>query len=44
MVESGTRNVEVEKEKKLQIEGGSRSFISKKYMFDKTSEVVYQSK
>jgi hypothetical protein len=44
MVESGTNTVEVEKESKFQSEVGSRTFSSKKYIFDKTSEVVYQSK
>jgi hypothetical protein len=44
MVESGTSTVEVEKERKLQSEGGSRTFSNKKYIFDKTSEAVYQSK
>jgi len=41
MVESGTSTVEVEKENKLQSEGSSRTFSSKKYIFDKTSESVY---
>jgi hypothetical protein len=44
MVESGTSTVEVEKERKLQSEGVSRAFSSEKYIFDKTSEVFYQSK
>jgi hypothetical protein len=44
MVESGTSTVEVEKESKLQSEGSSRTFSSKKYIFDKTSESVYQSR
>ena len=44
MVESGTNTVEVEKESKLQSESRSRTFSSKKYIFDKTSEVVYQSR
>jgi hypothetical protein len=44
MVESGTRTIEVEKEIKLQSEGGSRTFSNKKYIFDKTFEAVYQSK
>jgi hypothetical protein len=41
MVESGTSIVEVEKERKLQSEGNSRTSSSRKYIFDKT---VYQSK
>jgi hypothetical protein len=44
MVESGTNTVEVEKESKLQSESNSRTFSSKKYIFDKTSEAVYQSR
>jgi hypothetical protein len=44
MVESGTSTVEVEKERKLQSEGGSRTFSNKKHIFDKTSEETYQSK
>jgi hypothetical protein len=44
MVESGTSTVEVEKESKLQSEGSSRTFSNKKYIFDKTSEAVYQSR
>jgi hypothetical protein len=44
MVESGTSTVEVEKESKLQSEGNSRTFSSKKYIFDRTYEAVYQSK
>ena len=44
MVESGTNTVEVEKEIKLQSEGSSRTFRSKKYIFDKTSEAFYQSR
>jgi HPt (histidine-containing phosphotransfer) domain-containing protein len=43
MVESGTSTVEVEKENKIQSEGSSRTFSNKKYIFDKTSESVYQS-
>jgi hypothetical protein len=35
MVESGTSTVEVEKESKLQNEGSSRTFSSKKNIFDK---------
>jgi hypothetical protein len=41
MVESGTSTVEVEKENKLQSESSSRTFSSKKYIFDKTSKLVY---
>jgi hypothetical protein len=44
MVESGTSIIEVEKESKIQSEGGSKTFSSKKYIFDKTSEAVYQYK
>jgi hypothetical protein len=44
MVESGTSNVEVEKEIKLQSEGSSRTFSSKKHIFDKASRETYQSK
>jgi hypothetical protein len=44
MVESGTSTVEVEKERKLQSEGNSRTFSSKKHIFDKTSGAAYQSK
>ena len=43
MVESGTSNVEVEKEIKLQNEGNSRTFSNKKYIFNSTSKEVYQS-
>jgi len=35
MVESGNNTIEVKKERKIQSEGGSRTFISKKYIFDK---------
>jgi hypothetical protein len=42
VVESGTSTVEVEKENKLQDEGSSRTFSRKKYIFDKTSESIYQ--
>jgi hypothetical protein len=44
MVESGTSTVEVEKERKLQSEGKSRTFSNNKHIFDKTSGVAYQSK
>jgi hypothetical protein len=44
MVESGTNTVEVEKGSKLQSEGNSRTFSSKKHIFDKTSGAAYQSK
>ena len=44
MVESGTSTVEVEKEIKIQSEGGSRTFSNKKYIFDQTSEAIYLSK
>jgi hypothetical protein len=44
MVESGTNNVEVGKGSKLQSEGSSRTFSSKKHIFDKASGVAYQSK
>jgi hypothetical protein len=44
IVESGTSNVEVEKEIKLQSEGSSRTFSSRKYIFENTFEAVYQSK
>jgi hypothetical protein len=44
MVESGTSIVEVEKEIKLQSEGGSRTFSRKKHIFDQTYETNYQSK
>jgi hypothetical protein len=44
MVESGTSTVEVEKGSKLQSEGSSRTFSSKKHIFDKTSGAAYQSK
>jgi hypothetical protein len=44
MVESGTSTIEVEKERKLQIEGNSRNFSSKKHIFDKKSKATYQSK
>jgi hypothetical protein len=44
IVESGTSNVEVEKESKLQSEGNSRTFSNKKHIFDKTSGATYQSK
>jgi hypothetical protein len=44
MVESGTNTVEVEKGSKLQSEDNSRTFTSKKHIFDKTSGVAYQSK
>jgi polyhydroxyalkanoate synthesis regulator phasin len=43
MVEIGTSIVEVEKESKLQSEGSSRIFSSKKYIF-KTSESTYHSR
>ena len=42
-VESGTSTVEVEKESKLQSEGSSRTFSSKKHIFDKSSGASYQS-
>jgi hypothetical protein len=38
MVESGNSTIEVKKERKIQSEGGSRTFSSKKYIFDKTFE------
>jgi hypothetical protein len=44
MVESGTNNVEVGKGSKLQSEGISRTFSSKKHIFDKESGAAYQSK
>jgi hypothetical protein len=44
MVESGTINVEVEKGSKLQSEGSSRTFSSKKHIFEKTFGATYQSK
>jgi len=44
MVEIGTRTVWIEKGSKLQSEGISRTFSSKKHIFDKTSGVAYQSK
>jgi hypothetical protein len=37
MVESGTSTIEVEKENKIQSEGSSRTFSSKKYIFDKNN-------
>jgi hypothetical protein len=40
MVESGTITIEVGKESKLQSEGNSRFFSSKKYIF-KTFESTY---
>ena len=44
MVERGTKNIEVCKGSKLQSEGSSRTFSSKKHIFDKTSGASYQSK
>jgi hypothetical protein len=44
MVESGTSTVEVQKERKLQSEGISRTFSNKKNIFDKTYGASYQSK
>jgi hypothetical protein len=44
MVESGTSTVEVEKESKLQNEGNSRTFSSKKNIFDKKYGETYHSK
>ena len=44
MVESVTNNVEIEEGNKLQSEGSSRTFCSKKYIFDKTSGSTYQSR
>jgi hypothetical protein len=44
MVESGTSTVEIEEGNKLQSEGSSRTFCSKKYLFDKTSGSAYQSR
>jgi hypothetical protein len=44
MVESGTNNVEVGKGSKLQSEGSSRNFSSKKHIFDKAPGAAYQSK
>ena len=43
MVESGI-TIEVEKENKIQSEDRSRTFSNKKYIFDKKSESVYQSR
>jgi polyhydroxyalkanoate synthesis regulator phasin len=44
MVESGTNNEEVGKGSMLQSEGSSRTFSSKKHIFDKAPGAVYQSK
>jgi hypothetical protein len=44
MLESGIRNVEVWKGIKLQSEGSSRTFSSKKHIFDKEAGETYQSK
>jgi hypothetical protein len=44
MVESGIINVEVGRGSKLQSEGNSRNFSSKKHIFDKTAGAAYQSK
>ena len=44
MVESGTSNVEVDKARKIQREGNSRTFSNKKHIFDKKSGETYQSK
>jgi hypothetical protein len=44
MMESGTSNVEFGKGSKLQSEGSSRTFSSKKHIFDKASGASYQSK
>jgi hypothetical protein len=44
MVESGINNVEVGKGSKLQSEGSSRTFSSKKHIFDKAAGAAYQSK
>jgi hypothetical protein len=44
MVESGTNTIEFEKGIKLQSEGSSRTFSSKKHIFEKTSGATYQSK
>jgi hypothetical protein len=44
MVESGTSTVEIEEGNKLQSEGSSRTFCSKKYLFDKTSGLADHSR
>jgi hypothetical protein len=44
MVDNGTNTIEVEKGRKLQSEGSSRTFSNKKHIFDKTSGATYQSK
>jgi hypothetical protein len=44
MVENGTSTVVAEERNKLQSERNSRTFSSKKYIFDKTSESVYRSR
>jgi hypothetical protein len=41
MVESGTITIEFEKGRKIQSEGISRTFSSKKHIFDKTSGAAY---
>jgi hypothetical protein len=44
MVESGTGTIEVEKGRKHQSEGNSRTFSRKKHIFDKTYGATYHSK
>jgi len=44
MVESGTSTVYIEEGNKIQSEGNSRTFCNKKYLFDKTSGLAYQSR
>jgi hypothetical protein len=44
MVESGIINVEVGKGIKLQSEGSSRTFSSKRHIFDKAVGAAYHSK
>jgi hypothetical protein len=44
MVDSGTSTVEVEKGRKIQSEGNSRTFSNKTHIFDKTYGETYKSK